>query len=698
MFKKLLSVAVLCLISAGAVFAQTGSLTGKVTDAKTGDSVPGANVLLVEISKGAATNTNGQYTINNIPVGTYTLRVSFVGYTTYKKQVQITAGQTLTQNINLEASSVGLEEVVVTGYGNVEKRSFTGSVSQVQSKDLEDVPVASVDQALQGNVAGATITASTGTPGAVQQIRIRGISSINAGTSPLFVIDGVPVVSGTNASSTATSSLGILSSLSPSDIESITVLKDAASTARYGARGSNGVIVIKTKSGQSGGVTYSVSAQRGFNKRAVDGPGAMNAKQWDQLYYDSGINAFGSKSTVDAIFGPSGYQQGQSTNWGDVVTNDNAVSQEYSLSARGGNEQTTFYTSGNFFQQDGQTIGSKLDRISGKLNLSHKLDERVTIKNNFTGSYVKQDGILEGAGYFGSPVLAEFFMKPTDPAFNADGTPNINNLSTNIFNPVYIQNHDIDRKRDYRLLNNTNIDIRLMDNLTFTTNFAIDYLFTEEKYYDNPFYGDGADVRGDVDDINNRNFNYVWKNTLEYVWSLNEDNVFNFKAVSESQRNYHNYLESYGEGIAAGGLYNNNTTATPQFVGSSTTDWADQSFTGLVSYGYKDKIYVDGSIRYEGNSRFSSSKRWGLFYSLGVGYILTEDLLSNVSWLDLLKVRASYGKTGNASIGLNEYQTLVGFGGYNDQPDIQPSQLGNPDLTWEKANSYDLGIDFEIYR
>ncbi|MGD8748406.1 MAG: TonB-dependent receptor, partial [Balneolaceae bacterium] len=230
------------------------------------------------------------------------------------------------------------------------------------------------------------------------------------------------------------------------------------------------------------------------------------------------------------------------------------------------------------------------------------------------------------------------------------------------------------------------------------TNFAIDYIFTEEKYYDNPFYGDGQDVRGDVDDINNRNFTYVWRNILNYIWTANEDNIFNFKAVAESQRNYSNYLESYGEGIAAGGLYNLNTVATPQFVGSTTTDWAVQSFTGLVNYGYKDKAFVDASIRYEGNSRFSDSKRWGTFWSVGLGYLLSEeDIFQDLSWLDLLKVRASYGKTGNASIGLNQYQALVGFGSYNDQPNIQPDQLGNRNLTWEKASSFDVALEFGVF-
>ncbi|HKK46488.1 MAG TPA: SusC/RagA family TonB-linked outer membrane protein, partial [Balneolaceae bacterium] len=695
-----LLVCALGLVFVSSAMAQNFTVSGTITAADDGNPLPNVTVIYKGTNIGTATDIDGHYELN-VPSENGTLVFSSIGF---KKQEILINGRS-TIDVVLETSVAELNEVVVTGYGDIEKKSYTGSVAKVSSDQLQDIPVASVDQALQGNVAGAVISPSTGTPGAVQEIRIRGLSSINAGVSPLFVIDGVPVVSGTNASSTSTSSLGVLANLSPSDIESITILKDAVSTAPYGARGANGVVVITTKSGRPGTVTYSVSAQRGFNNRAVAGPGAMNATQWDNMYYAAAgnyLDALGypsDRGTVDAVFGSDGWDGSTNTNWGNVVRNDNAIQQQYDLSARGGNQNTTFYTSANYFQQEGQIIGSKLDRVSGKLNISHKLDETVTIKNDFTGSYVTQDGILEGAGYFGSPVLAQYFMQPIDAAFNSDGTPNISNLSTNIFNPVYIQNNDIDRKRNYRLINNTNVDIQILNNLSFTTNFAIDYILTEEKYYNNPFYGDGADTRGSVDDINNRNFTYVWRNILKYVWTANEDNVFNFRAVTESQRNYSDYLESYGEGIAAGGLYNLNTVATPQFVGSSTTDWAVQSFTGLVNYGYKDKAFVDASLRYEGNSRFSNKKRWGTFWSVGLGYLLSdEDFLKDVSWLDLLKVRTSYGKTGNASIGLNQYQALVGFGGYNDQPDIQPSQLGNNNLTWEKATSIDVGLEFGVFK
>ena len=696
---------------ASSAFAQVGSVTGTVADAATGELLPGANIYVLELERGAATNIDGEYEIRNIPSGTYTIRVSYVGYAELTQTIEVGAGGTVV-NFGLENDFLGLDEVIVTGYGTMERSSFTGTASTVSGGSLESVPVASVDQALQGKATGVFITNSTGTPGATQDIRIRGISSVNASTAPLFVIDGVPVISGDNAQSTATSSFGVLSTLSNSDIESITVLKDAASTAPYGARGSNGVIVITTKKGTSSNkTTYSLTVQRGVNERAVEGEGAMNAQEWADFWYEAAGNYLeayygglladpdnAEPSEVDALFGDLGWDGETDTDWGDVVQDDNAVQQEYTLSARGGNDQTTFYVSGSIFQQEGQIKGTEVNRYRGNFDFSHQLDERVKLSNTFSGSFVEQDGILEGAGYFGSPILSEYFMPPIETPYTEDGEINTN-LGTSIFNPVYVQANDIDRKRNYRIINNTTLDINIAKNLDFSTRFAADYLETEEKYYDNILYGDSEDTQGSVDDISNRNFNYVWQNILTYLWLPNKDNTVTFRGISESQRNYFYYLEGYGEGIAAPGLINLNTTASPQFVGSSTTDWAVQSFTGLVNYGFQDKLFVDGSLRYEGNSRFAEDNRWGTFWSLGLGYVLTEeDFLKDVSVIDFLKIRGSFGKTGNSGVGLNNYQALIGFGSYNDIPNIQPNQLANPGLTWEVAYSADLGIDFEMFQ
>lgn len=665
------------------IHAQTGTLSGVVTDSETGETLIGATVMLPELEIGSATDLDGHYQMNNVPTGTHQVRFSYVGYRTVNTTVTITAGNN-TLNMEMALDAAGLDEVIVTGVRTIDRQAFTGSAATVRTDRIENVPVSSVDQALQGASPGLAISAASGTPGAEQDIRIRGISSVNAGVSPLFVIDGVPVISGSNTQSTSSSSLGVLSTLNTADIESITVLKDAVSTAPYGARGSNGVIVITTKSGAQGRTQYSASAQMGFNNRAVPGEQTLTAEQYNNI--------------VEQMIGQPLTDGTVSEDWGDVIRNDDAVQQEYSLSARGGNETTSFYISGTLFGQEGPVIGSDLDRYSGTVNVSHRFDDRVSIDNSLQGSFVEQNGILEGAGYFGSPILAEYFMLPTDPAFNEDGTPNLDNLGAGVFNPVYIQENDITRKRNYRLINNTSLNINLHENLMFSSKFAVDYLETAEKYYRNRIHGDGVSNNGAVDELNNRNINLVWQNSIEYLWDLNADNSFSFRGISETQKNTYEYLNAYGTGFAVDGRYNLNAAANPQAVNGITTDWGVQSFTGLVNYGYQNKLYTDLSLRYEGNSRFSSDNRWGTFWSAGLAYILTEEeFFQNLNWLDYLRARVSYGKTGNADIGLNQYQPLAAFGSYNNQPNIVVDQLGNPDLSWETAYSLDLALEFEVF-
>lgn len=699
MLKRLQFLALAMLLPICA-FAQSGSITGKVTDAKTGEPLAGATAYIQSLQKGAQADLDGNYTISNLPSGSYALEVNYIGYRKFNTTVEVGSG-TVQLDITLDLDLVGLEELVVTGYGTIDRASFTGTVSSVSAEKFESVPVASVDAALQGQASGVSISASSGTPGSTQDIRIRGISSINAGTSPLFVIDGVPVVNGNTSTNGGTSSLSFLSTLNSADIENITVLKDAASTAPYGARGTNGVIVITTKSGREGNTTYSVSAQRGVNNPAVEGPGALNAAQHDELYNESLFNAGGlgcgtTKAEINTNC-PSGWDGVTDTDWGEEARNENAVQQEYNLSARGGNATTNFYVSMGMFAQEGPVNGSSVDRYTGSFDISHKLDDRVKFSNSMTGSFVEQDGILEGAGYFGSPILAEFFMLPIDKARNDDGTPNIDNLSNSIFNPLYIQENDIDRNRTYRLMNNSSLDIKINNNLTFTTKYAIDFTLAEEKNYNNIYYGDSDDESGSVDDYTYRNFNYVWQNMLNYNWVPSSDHSFNFKVWNEIQKNYNFQVGGSGNGIATTGLYNVNTTAINTGY-SYSEDWAVMSFTGLVNYGFQDKIFVDASFRQEGSSRFADDQRWGNFYSVGVGYVLSEEeFIKNLDFINFLKVRASYGLTGNASVALNSYQATVSYtGSYDESPAISTDNLGNKALTWENANSYDVGVEFEV--
>lgn len=693
MLKKLLIVAFVFLLAPLGLLAQMGSLSGSVIDQATGEPLIGVTVLLTELSRGAPTDINGNYTIENIPVGSYSVRFSYVGYLTVTNNVTIQSGQN-SLNILMRLDAAGLNEVIITGVGSIERQAFTGSASTVRADRLSNLPVSSVDQALKGVVPGLTVNSASGTPGAVQQIRIRGISSVNAGVAPLFVIDGVPVENGSLSAVGATSSFGIMANLNPNDIESMTVLKDAAATAPYGARGSNGVIVITTKQGRQGRTEYTASYQRGVNSRAVEGEQPMDAATRKEILDQMRIaNPAAAAADLTAWDGVT------NTNWLEEITNETSLQQEFSISARGGNAATNFYISGSAFTQEGHTVGSSVQRITNKVDIVHRFDDRIRVSNSLQTSFAEQDGYLEGAGFFGNPILTGYLLPATLTPYNDDGTFKIVGFGSSLFNPLYIQENDINRKRNYRLLNNTKVDFNVAQNLLFTSRLALDYIDTSDKAYRNRAYGDAVNFNGSVFDANSRNINYVWQNVGQYLFNLNAKNAFTFKVISETQKNTFERISATGRGIAADGLFNLNTTATPFSVDGFTNDWSVQSFTGLVNYGYNEKIYSDLSFRYEGNSRFAADKRWGSFWSVGLAYVLTEEaFLRDLNFLDYLRLRGSFGETGNAAIALNSYQAVVGFGSYNGQPAILPSSLGNNLLSWETAMSYDLAVEFEVLK
>lgn len=683
-------------------FAQSRTVSGTVTDQATGQELPGVAVLVKGTSVGTATNTNGSYTIN-VPANGSTLVFRFIGYQTVEREI----GNATTINISLGVDQKQLEEVVITGYGERKQESFTGSAVTLGGAKIEDKPFATVDQALQGNVPGLQLSASSGTPGAVQNIRIRGVSSITADNEPLYVIDGVPVVNENMNQSTATGSLSPLSSINSNDIENITVLKDASATALYGARGANGVIVITTKRGKAGKPVVTFSAQTGVVSRAVDGAEMLNAAQLDELYYEARVNAGQATSIEDARARyNSGWDGVTNTDWKDVVTNDDAITRTYNLSVRGGNEKSRYYVSAGHFKQDGVTVGSDYERTTGKINFESDFSDKVTFSTSTNGSYVLQNGQLEGSAYYGNPESSYLFIRPFFSAYNADGSLNLSNLGGSNFNPLYIAENDINRRKQARIFNSSSVEYRILNNLKFTSSLGLDYITNEELYYDNRIHGDGVNSTTDLSQngasyvYSNRNFSYNWKNMLDYNWVINDNHKLDFKLVYEAQRNEYYNVGTGGYGIAANGLYYPASVGTVDYGSAYSTDWAINSAMALVTYTLRNNIFVDGTFRREGNSRFAPGQRWGTFYSIGGSWLLgNEAFMQGVSgWLTSSKLKASYGKTGNAGIDENTYQALLSYtGAYNSSPAISPSQLGNEYLSWENSYAFNVGLDFGLF-
>lgn len=696
--KKYLLYVAMIMCCPAVVLAQTQRVSGSVLLIDDDSPLPGVSIVVKGSAVGTTTDAKGNFTIE-VPSNANTLVFSFIGLAT--QTVDINGRDRI--NVAMATDVRQLSEVVVTGVGERSRESYAGSITTVGADKIADRPVATIEQVLQGSVAGLQLSASSGTPGSVQNIRIRGRSSITADNEPLYVIDGVPVVTGENDISTSTGGLSVLSSLNPNDIENISVLKDATATAIYGARGANGVVIITTKKGKPGKPVVSFSAQYGTVSRAVEGPRMLNAAQRDELYYEGLVNA-GYATSIDEAktLYPSDWDGVTDTNWGDELTNGDARTESYDISIRAGNDKSNYYSSIGYFKQDGANVGSDYKRLTGKFNVSTMLGERLSLDNATSGAYTLQNGQLEGSAYFGNPELGKLFLSPWDKAYNDDGSINTD-LSSSVFNPLYIAANDINRKSQARVINNTSLKYEFTDNLKFTSTIGLDYILTEELYYDNRVHGDGVDVDDSGNDgqsyaYTNRNFNWVWKNMLEYSVDLPEGHSLNFKGIYEAQKNKFNTIGTGGVAIAADGLYYPSSVATPDYASGYDNDWGINSVTGMANYAFNEKLFFDATLRGEGNSRFSPGNRWGLFYSVGAAYVLSkESFLSDVSWLQLAKLRTSYGKTGNAGISLNQYQSFLTYSGsYGGSAAVYPAQLGNTELSWEKSNSLNIGLDAEL--
>ncbi len=699
----------LFLIGSQIVNAQSKQISGTVTSAEDGMGMPGVSVVIKGTTIGASTDIDGKYSLE--AQASDVLMFSFVGTVTQ----EITVGDQTVINVVLEAESIGVDEVIVTGYTAHRKSEVTGSTVQVKGEDLADMPVVSVDQALQGRVAGVAVSGASGTPGSAQKIRIRGRSSITAGNEPLYVIDGVPMVDGNVSTSSATSSLSMLATLNSNDIESISILKDASATAAYGARGANGVVVITTKSGKSGKANINFSATYGVSNDAVDGPGVLTGAEREELFLESLINSFGGDYDFSDQDGAREFYNNNTgyfwsdyanwnaagrpeTDWADLITNKNAPMQEYNLSATGGKDGISYYISGGYLKQEATVIGAEYERISGTVNLDVDLSPNFKFSTKNTGSHSYQDGLLEGSAYFSSPRSAKFFMPSITQAYNEDGTPNLN---TDLPNPLYIAEQDIDENKLTRILTNNSLTWKTpIENLTFTTRMNIDYQVYHYKTYDNPISGDGdGATRGYGYQTNRNRANYVFQNMLDYTLALDGGHDFDFKLVQEYQKNRLYFLAAEADNFSDVGLTNLNSAGNPTTANSWFTDWSVASYLGMIHYSFNGKYVADVTYRREGSSRFSPDNRWGNFWAVGGAWnINREDFMANIDQIDMLKLRASYGKTGNANISLNQYQELLNFDAdYTGEGASYAGTFGNQDLTWETSYSLDLGLDFGLF-
>lgn len=658
---------VVLLLPGQAVGQATGRIEGTVTSAEKGRALPGVNVVIQGTSQGTATGTDGTFSIENVEPGAYTLAASFVGYKDQSREIEVAGGETTEVTFTLQSSVGDLDEMIVVGYTDKSRRELTSSVETVSETELEDVTANDATSLLQGKSAGLYVTTGSGDPGATPSIRVRGTGSITAGADPLYVVDGT--ISG-----------GVLPV--PSNIESVTVLKDAAASALYGSRAANGVILINTKQGARGTETsVSVEAKTGFGEIATGNFNVMNGSQLQNLH--------------DQMGGPyEGANIGQDTDWVGLGF-ESAMTNSIEASVNGGGENTTFYLSGNVYREEGTLIEDDLTRFGGRVNVSHDVSENFTVDARINGRYTDQNGNPTGA------VYEAYTNLPWDDPYAEDGplrTGNENDWigrdNTNFLYPLQF-NRSVYRQYDFN--GTLELEYSILPWLSVaTTSQATIQRDDSESYRDRRTQaGSGND--GEISNFYAESSTLLSSNQLDYDRSFGKHNtgaVLGF----EYEANHFSNFSTEGGGVFPG-LNVLNVASEPVSTGGGETKSIFLSGFSQVSYNYSQTYFATASFRRDGSSRFGQNNRYGNFWSISGSWVMdNETFLVDQDWLKELKLRASYGQTGNAQIGNFASRAIYDFGQpYNSQTGARPTNLGNPNLTWEVAKKANVGVDLNAF-
>jgi TonB-linked SusC/RagA family outer membrane protein len=669
--------------------AQNKSLTleGKVIDTKN-EPLIGAAVEVLRAGvpiTGAYADDEGAFMIILSDTNDLFLKVSYVGYKTYN--TRLTADMFKSPpTFTLAEDVLELEKVVVVGYGTQEKRNVTGSVTGIKAADIANIAAATMDQALQGRAAGVQVFQNSGTPGAGITVRVRGASSINSGNQPFYVIDGVPMNTGDY--SVLSENLGgqttnALADINPNDIASIEILKDAAACAIYGARASNGVVLITTKRGQAGATTYNLNFYGGVQQTW------RKLKLMDAQKYMTLVNEAYTNDGLDAPYpNPSNEVN---TNWQDEIFRTAPIGQ-VELSASGGNANTRYFISGTYFGQQGIQKGTGFERFNTRMNLDINPVEKLTIGASMGLTYAHNRRTPNDNSIYG-PVGGSLITPALQPVYNRDGSWSRNALGSN---PLGVTETDDNISKSYRVLANTFARYEIIKGLFFRTSIGLDLLNLNERSYNSPLLvGTGTNgyalmAGTQVQKLLNENY-FTWKRTFNENHTLEVVAGFSFErnTTEGNSAQGQNFPSEKFRYIGAAAVYPGNS--------GFRTGWAMNSIFSRVNYNLKDKYFFGVNFRADGSSRFGADNRYGYFPGASVGWRLKgEDFLKESTWVDDLKLRVSYGLTGNQE-GLGNFAArgLYGAGSnYDGNGGIAPIQLPNPNLKWESTGQLDIGIDF----
>lgn len=681
---------------------QKTKLNGTVVD-ETGEAIIGANVIVKGTTNGCTTDLDGHFTldVDHLPA---TLMVSYIGYT--RQEIKVTSAKTI--KVEMAPDNNLMDEVVITGYGTFKKSAYAGSAASVKGETLKDVPAISFKDLLQGNAPGVQFTSSSGQPGASSSLRIRGMGSFNASNSPLYVIDGVPMRSGTINTMSSDAGLDIMSTINSSDIESVTVIKDAAAASLYGSRAANGVVLITTKKGKAGKPSISLKADWGSSDFAMDYRPIMGGEERRQYIYDGLVagQIKKGKSEADAMAYADGEIDDYApvpwcgyTDWNDVLFKK-GNHQSYEASLSGGTDRFKYYSSLSYLKQDGIAINSGLERISGRLNVDFQATSKLKLGANVLFAAVNQDVYSEGTSYSSPFYTSRNAVVPSDPIYNEDGSWNRDLIRIGDRNPLLSATYDYQREYVTRTFNTIYGEYEFIKDLKFKSTFSYDYVITKGKDWSDPRTSNGDDINGGMSKKYYEYNKMVWANQVSYKTSIARDHHIDALVGYEIDDQYRDYLSGYATNFATHDKNQISNGMKTESVGGNDTRTRMVSYLTRLNYDYKNKYYLGGSFRTDGSSRFQRDNRWGSFWSIsGAWRIIEEKFMSPTKdWLTDLKIRASYGVNGTLPSDYFGYMGLSSLtNGYLEQPGIIQSQLRNDDLQWETNYNLNLGLDFALW-
>ncbi|MBQ9230313.1 MAG: TonB-dependent receptor [Prevotella sp.] len=687
------------------------------------EPVIGASVQVIGTNVGTVTDANGRFELT-LPEGKKILRITYVGM----EPLEVSARANM--RIVLADDENALSEIVVTGYGVTRKAAFTGAASTVSSKTIANKTDANPIKALEGSVSGLQLTMESGQPGAPATVFIRGRNSLNSGTQPLYVIDGVAFSSDVvGIRADEGQEISPLANLNANDIESITVLKDATATSIYGARAANGVIVITTKKGKSGKAKVNFNAKVGWQfmpayKHFKSYP--VTADKYNELWAEACANEktdLGEDGAVqyymDALglnYDAEGYkdfmvwgaelytEEGKTTNWLDAITR-NGLTQNYSVDVQGGGAVAgtpSYYLSLDYLRDEAVVIGKDLTRYSFRFNFEHAPSKIVKFGFN-TNLVYSETNMGSGGGYFTDPITQAYMQSPLSPVKKEDGTWNF--YTVNGYNPVAIRSDlgDQSLAKQYRVLFSPWAQINFTPELYFLTRGSIDAHIVDEFGFWSFLQPQGEEMRGMGENSNSYNIHLSVTNTLNYIKTFNKVHNLNVMLGQEAQKTILKQAYLAGSNYPVEDMPQVQLAATPGSAATQMDRLTLASFFGNVEYDYANKYYLSASLRADGSSRFASGNRWGVFASVGAKYRISSEkfMESTKNWLDNLTIRASYGSSGNSEVGNSWYASkdLYGFGwNYNSQPGMAYEQMGNDDLKWERTKKFNIGFDATLFK